>query len=127
MCDYSVRIPKYPNVKPSVPMKGTTVRISEKQRSNIDRIIKATNAQSIGASLRLLASAEMTAVNDGLRSPADYIPTTEPKLYTIGYKLSAHDMDTLASLRTFYNAQSLSDTVCHLMNQIISELEKAGE
>ena len=118
------RIPKYPT---SVPMRSTTIRISEIQRSNLDRIIKATNAQSIGASIRLLINAEITAIRDGLRTPIDYIPTREPKLYTIGFKLSEADTESLSVLRKFYSAQSISDTVCHLLNGIIVELTKDGE
>lgn len=126
MCDYSVRIPKYPATV-SAPMKAMTVRIAECQRSYIDRIINATNAPSLGASIRLMIAEDMTAVTEGLRSPADYLPTIEPKLYTIGLKVSDSDRVSLERLRTFYHAPSLSDTVCHLLNQIISELEKVGD
>ena len=120
----TARIPQYPN---TAPMKGTSIRISEKQRSNIDRIVKATNAQSIGASVRLLITAEITAVDSGQRKPADYIPTNEPKLYTIGLKLSDAGIEDLTKLSSFYNAPSISDTVCHLLNQVITELEKVGD
>ena len=126
MCNYSARIPKYPNTE-SLPLKAMTVRISEKQRANIDRIVEATNAPSIGASVRLLITEEMTAVNKGQRQPADYIPTDEPKLYTVGLKVSNTGRSDLEHLRMFYHAPSLSDTVCHLMNSVIRELEKAGE
>ena len=125
MCNYSVRIPKYPT-NANVPMKAMTERIAESQRENIDRIIEATNAPSIGASIRLLIAEDASAVAEGLRSPADYLPTTEQKLYTIGLKMSDSDRDALARLRTFYGAPSISDTVCHLLNQIIGELEKVG-
>ena len=117
------RIPQYPTV---APMRGTTIRITEKQRANIARIVKATNAQSIGASVRLLITEEINAVNKGQRQPDDYIPTNDPKLYTLGFKVSESDRQSLDKLRTFYHAPSTSDTVCYLMNQVISELEKVG-
>ena len=126
MCNYSARIPKYPTTV-NVPMKAMSVRIAESQYSNISRIIEATNAPSIGASVRLLIAEDSTAVSEGLRSPEDYLPTTEPKLFTIGLKVSDSDRDALEKLRTFYHAPSLSDTVCHLLNQIISALEKVGD
>ena len=126
MCDNSARIPKYPNSKP-LPLKAMTIRISEYQRENIDRIILATNARSLGAAVRLLITEDMTAVSAGLRSPADYIPTTQRKLYTVGLKVSDTGREALDRLRTFYGAPSISDTVCHLLNSVIRELEKAGE
>ena len=121
MYNNSARIPKYPDTN-TLPLKAMTVRISESQRANIDRIISATNARSLGASVRLLISEDMTAVTEGVRSPEDYIPTNEPKLYTIGLKVSDSGREALDRLRTFYGAPSISDTVCHLLNAVIREL-----
>lgn len=122
MCDYSARIPKYSNTE-RLPLHAMTVRISEYQRANIDRIISATNARSLGASVRLLITEDVTAISEGLRSPADYIPTNEPKLYTVGLKVSDTGREALDRLRTFYGAPSISDTVCHLLNSVIRELD----
>lgn len=112
----------------TVPMVQSTVRISERQRNNLDRITNATNAPSIGASIRLMTVTEAQLVKDGIRKPDDYIPTTEPREYTLGFKLRESDKIALFELRYFYNAKSISDVVCHLLNHAIRVLdEKDGE
>jgi len=112
----------------SVPMVPATVRITEGLRNNLDRITEATNAPSIGAAIRLMTVTESQLVKDGIRKPADYIPTTDPRQYTLGFKLRESDRIALFELKYFYSAKSISDVVCHLLNQAVRIIDgKDGE
>lgn len=110
-------------------MTGFNARVTAKQREYLTIIRKAMNCPSEGTALNLLTQAEAVAVRQHERQQHDYLPTTEPKPFTISYKYSKADRQALEYLRDFYNAPSRGDVVCHLLNQAIAILDagKDGE
>lgn len=110
-------------------MTGFVVRVTAKQREYLPIIRKAMNCPSEGTTLNLLTQAEAVAVRQHERQTFDYLPTTEPKPFTVSYKYSKADKEALEYLRDFYKAPSRGDVVCHLLNQAIAILEsgKDGE
>ena len=110
-------------------MTGFNARVTAKQREYLPIIQQAMNCPSEGTALNLLTQAEAVAVRQHDRQQHDYLPTTEPKPFTISYKYSKADRQALEYLQSFYNAPSRGDVICHLLNQAIAILEsgKDGE
>ena len=110
-------------------LMGFVVRVTERQKKYLPMIQQAMNCPSEGTALNLLTQAEAVAVRQHERQQHDYLPTTEPKPFTISYKYSKADRQALEYLRDFYKAPSRGDVVCHLLNQAIAILEsgKVGE
>lgn len=110
------------------PMSGFAFRISEKQKKYLPIIQQAMKCPSEGTALNLLAQAEAVAVHNRERIPEEYLPTTDPKPFTVSYKYSRADKEALEFLQAFYKAPSRGDVVCHLLNQAILILDtKDGE
>ena len=110
-------------------MTGFVVRVTEQQKKYLPMIQQAMNCPSEGTALNLLTQAEAATVRQHKRQQHDYLPTTEPKPFTVSYKYSKADKEALEYLQSFYKAPSRGDVVCHLLNQAIAILEsgKDGE
>ncbi len=103
------------------PLSVCGLRITEKQRAYIPALLDATGAPTVSALIRLLInSADSHAV---------YSPVAESRPYSISYKLQSEQKHRLEELRSAYNARTVSDVVCYLLNQAIAILDagKDGE
>ena len=122
----NVALPQYK--RNTVPMSVNTVRVSEKQKSILPVLRDAMQCPSDGTVINLLTSAEVIAVHNHQHLPEQYIPTTDPKPFTVCYKYSQADKEALEFLKEFYKAPSRAYVVCHLINQAILVLNtKDGE
>ena len=123
----NISLPQYQ--RSNEVLMGFVVRVSERQKKYLPIIQQAMNCPSEGTALNLLTQAEAVAVRQHKRQQYDYLPTTEPKPFTVSYKYSKADKEALEYLQSFYNAPSRGDVVCHLLNQAIAILDagKDGE
>ena len=114
-------LPQYQNTV--IPMRGTTIRITEKQLNNLDRLKQATNSPSVSSALRLFINAELKAIDKGHRNPEDFIPTTGKKNHSVSFKMSDTERENLIRAQYFYGAKNYSQLLCYIIDRYGEQLD----
>lgn len=112
----SISMPKY--VGTSIPMKTViTVRMTDSQLNNLQKLKTATEAPSSAVAIRLCMRAEETAIKDGLCSPEDFTPNTDYRPCIWTFKVTEGEKELLATLTYYYGAKTYTQLLCYLIDK----------
>ena len=115
--------PIIPQYKDRGKLSGTSIRLTQKQLEDLDRLKGATNSPSIGKTIDTIVTAELDAVHDGLRTKDDYIPQEERKHCTFSFKVSEEFKESASELQYFYDAPTISAVIAHTIDWYARVLE----
>lgn len=115
--------PVIPQYKDRAKLSGTSIRLTDKQMDDLNRLKVATNSPSIGKAIDTIVTAERDAVRDGLRTKSDYIPQDERKNCTFSFKVNEVFKESVAELQYFYDAPSISAVIAHTIDLYINALD----
>lgn len=105
-----------PQYKDRTRLSGTSIRLTQKQLEDLNRLMEATNSPSIGKTIDTIVTAERNAVYDGLRTKEDFIPQEERKSCTFSFKVSEKFKESVAELQYFYDSPSISAVIAHTID-----------
>lgn len=116
--------PVIPQYRDCVKLYSTSLRMTQEQLSQLERLKDATASPNIGRTIETIVTAHYEEVKNGLRKPEDFIPQDGRKTCTVSFKVNIVFKESVAELQYFYNAPSMSAVVAHVIDWYSRILEQ---